>query len=292
MMPVGFQPIISVAIPVHNGARHLAEAVGSVLDQTERDFELVLFDNASTDSSLSVMRSIRDPRVRIEVTGRPLPPATAMSAAVQLCRGELVKVLQPGDVLHPRCLEIQGQSMLDDPGLALVASRRHVMDSLSRVVVPGQGLRGLVGIHSGIDVARRIVRRRTNLIGDPCNVMFRRETFMAVGGWRGDQRRLMNLDCWMRLLQSGDFFGRAEPLAAVRIGGSANAPGYVERVREEHVAINEAIKESDSFEARGIDRAMGGFLAPMGGLRRGALSAMSRTCAKRERRAAKKAARA
>jgi glycosyltransferase involved in cell wall biosynthesis len=282
--PGGYQATVSVVAAVTDGERHLAETIGTVLEQTEPGFELVLLDNASSDGTHEIMRSFADPRIRVERTGERLSRAEARNRAIGLSRAPLVKTVTDGDLLHPRCLELQTQPLLDDPGLTLVAARRHVVDDASRVLVPRRGLNGLIGTRSGDEVARKIVRSRSNLIGDACNVTFRRESFTAAGGWRGRRDELLDLDCWLRLLHHGDFLGRPEPLAAVRITGTPRQPGYAERVRGEHGAIVAELGDSPAYEVRAVDRLVGAALAPAGAVRRSGLSALATRSEKRQER--------
>ena len=211
-------PSVSVCIPVYNGETYLGETIRSVLDQTYGDFELVVLDNGSTDSSGQIARSFGDRRMRIERNSSVMELVPNWNRLISLCRSPLIKLVCADDLLHPRCLELQVAPMEADPGLALVASRRHMIDEHSRIIVPRRGLGGLVGVHSGVEVARRVVRNGANPIGEPGNVLFRRDDFAAAGGWRSDMPSVMDLDLWMRLLQYGEFLGLSETLAAFRIG--------------------------------------------------------------------------
>jgi glycosyltransferase involved in cell wall biosynthesis len=80
------RPRVSVCIPVYNGERFLAETIRSVLDQTYRDFELVVLDNASTDATGRIARSFGDPRVRVETNPSTIVQPENWRAAVRLCR--------------------------------------------------------------------------------------------------------------------------------------------------------------------------------------------------------------
>lgn len=175
-------PAVSVCIPVYNGERFLAETLRSVLDQTYRDFELVVLDNNSQDATDRLARSFADPRVRMESNITTIPQPDNWRRAVELCRAPLIKLVCADDLLHPRCLEYQVGPMRVDPGLAVVAARRHMVDEHSRVLVPRRGLAGLTGVRSGTEVARRVVRSGANPIGEPGGVLFRREHYFAVGG--------------------------------------------------------------------------------------------------------------
>jgi glycosyltransferase involved in cell wall biosynthesis len=266
---------VSVCIPVHRGEDVLAETIGSVLDQTYRDFEIVVLDNASPDRSGMVARAAGDPRIRVERTATVLPEAECWNRAVQLSRAPLVKLLCADDLLHPRCLEFQVAAMDADPGLAVVASRRHLIDEESRVRVPRRGLSGLTGMRTGVEVARRVVRQGGNPIGEPADVLFRREDFFAAGGWRADRSHILDLDLWMRLLQYGEFLGLPEPLAAVRVIGRPASGDDAERRADQRAALMDELGDSTLFQVRGIDRTVGRLLSPVNRTRRRVLSAVS-----------------
>jgi glycosyltransferase involved in cell wall biosynthesis len=61
------EPLVSVALPVYNGATYLAEAMDSILAQTLANFELIALDDGSTDGSIKILREYecRDARVRV-----------------------------------------------------------------------------------------------------------------------------------------------------------------------------------------------------------------------------------
>jgi glycosyltransferase involved in cell wall biosynthesis len=277
---------VSVCIPVYKGERFLAETIRSVLDQTYRDFELVVLDNASPDESGAIARSFGDPRIRVERNPVTIPQADNWNRVVQLARSPLVKVVCADDLLHPRCLEFQVAPMDADPGLAVVASRRHMIDEQTRVIVPRRGLNGLTGVRTGVEVARRVVRNGSNPIGESNNVLFRREDFFTVGGWRADRTYIMDLDLWLRLLQLGDFLGLPETLAAFRIGRGTVSSDNEEGIYEQQRMLIEEIGDSPYFQVRGVDLAVGRMLAPAGRARRRALNAVSKLASRRSERGA------
>jgi glycosyltransferase involved in cell wall biosynthesis len=269
-------PSVSVCIPVYNGERFLAETIRSVLDQTYRDFEVVVLDNASTDQSASIARSFGDQRIRIERNRSTLPQAENWNRIVELARGPLVKVVCADDLLHPRCLELQVAPLEADPGLAVVAARRHMIDEQSRVIVPRRGLSGLVGVRTGVEVARRVVRSGANPIGESNNVLFRRDDFFTIGGWKTDRPYIMDLDLWLRLLQLGDFLGLPETLAAFRIGRDSVSSNNEQRIYEQQRMLIEELGDSPYFQVRSLDLTLGRMLAPAGRARRRALYAISK----------------
>jgi hypothetical protein len=256
----------------------------SVLDQTYRDFELVVLDNASPDGTGRIARSFGDRRVRVETNTTLLPQPQNWRRAVELCRAPLVKLLCADDLLHPRCLEYQVAPMEADPGLAVVAARRHMVDERSRVLVPRRGLAGLTGIRSSTEVARRVVRSGANPIGEPGGVLFRREHYFAVGGWRPERRFAMDLDLWMRLLQHGEFLGLPETLAAFRIGRESLSAENESAIYDHQMDLITELAASPHLQVRSVDLAVGRMQAPTGRMRRRALYRLSGRAARRDER--------
>jgi glycosyltransferase involved in cell wall biosynthesis len=278
-------PRVSVCIPVYNGERFLAETVRSVLDQTYRDFELVILDNASTDETGRIARSFGDSRVRVETNRTTIPQPDNWREAVRLCRAPLIKLLCADDLLHPRCLEYQVGPMEADPGLALVAARRHMIDEGTRILAPRRGLNGLTGVRSATEVARRVVRSGANPVGEPGGVLFRREHYVAVGGWHPERRHAMDLDLWMRLLNCGEFLGLPETLAAFRVARQSLSVENDEGVYEHQKAIMADLAASEHLQVRRVDTAVGQMLAPAGRLRRRVLFLMSKYSGRRDEQA-------
>jgi glycosyltransferase involved in cell wall biosynthesis len=275
---------VSVCIPVYNGEQFLAATMRSVLDQTFGDFELVVLDNASTDATGRIARSFDDPRVRVETNAATIAQPLNWREAVRLCRGPLVKLLCADDLLHPRCLDRQVGAMEADPRLAVVAARRDMVDERGRVLAPARGLAGLTGVRSGVDVARRVVRSGANPIGEPGGVLFRRDHYATVGGWRPERRHAMDLDLWMRLLQCGHFLGLPGTLAAFRIVQQSLSVENEAGIYEHQKAIMAELAASRNLHVRRRDAAMGLMLAPTGRLRRRVLFGMSKATARRDER--------
>ena len=97
-------PVVSVVLPVYNGARFLREAIDSVLNQTYRDFELVVVDDGSTDNSAEIASTFRD----VRVMRRPHHniPATR-NAGLASAHGNLIAIIDSDDTWPANRLEVQ-----------------------------------------------------------------------------------------------------------------------------------------------------------------------------------------
>lgn len=212
------QPLVSVCIPAYQAETHLAQTLRSVLAQTYPRLEILVLDNACTDATPQILAGFDDPRLRVVRNETVLPLADNWNHLVALARGELVKVVCADDLVHPDIVSQQVAVLVENPQVALVSCRRHLISERSSVLAARRGLAGLTGLHSGRTTVRRVVRHGGNPIGEPACALFRRDHFDAVGGFDASLVFPMDIDLWVRLLRHGDFFGMAQALAAFRAG--------------------------------------------------------------------------
>jgi glycosyltransferase involved in cell wall biosynthesis len=102
------EPLISVVMPVRNGAAYVADAVSSIQAQSYPHWELVVIDNESDDESAAIVGAIAvgDPRVRL-ITGVPRGIAGALNAGVDVARGALIARMDADDLAVPERLAVQ-----------------------------------------------------------------------------------------------------------------------------------------------------------------------------------------
>ena len=111
--------LVSVVVPVFNGARYLTEALTSILEQTHRGLEAIVVDDGSTDASAALARSLADPRVRVLSQLRQGPGA-ARNHGVAQATGHYLAFLDADDTWEPRKTERQLAALAADPGLDMV----------------------------------------------------------------------------------------------------------------------------------------------------------------------------
>ncbi len=102
-------PKVSVFIPVYNRSHYLCVAVNSILAQTFTDFELLLVDDGSTDTSLALIEryAAHDARVRAEANGANLGIPRTRNRGLDLARGEYIALLDSDDYAYPGRLQAQ-----------------------------------------------------------------------------------------------------------------------------------------------------------------------------------------
>ncbi len=117
-------PRLSIGMPVYNGQNFIREALDSILAQSFRDFELIIADNASTDSTEEICRGYcaRDPRIRYVRNEQNAGAAKNFNLCFALSSGEYFKWAAHDDVLHPECLSACIDALDRDPSAVLCFS--------------------------------------------------------------------------------------------------------------------------------------------------------------------------
>lgn len=178
-------------MPVHNALPYLDEAVLSILEQSHRDFEFVIGDDASTDGSTEALRrwAAQDPRIRLLERRDNLGPAGSANWVAGEARGDLVARMDADDVSHPDRLRRQLAVLRQNADAALVGSPPI-----------------------GIDAGGRTVRKQDRaplpygMFGPPIahgSILYRRAAFEAAGGYREQCRHWEDVDLYLRIARTG-----------------------------------------------------------------------------------------
>lgn len=216
------RPVISIAVPVFNGASHLRACLTSILSQDVESIEVVISDGGSTDESLEILRKYEDPRIRVlPALDQPNGLHANWSRVLSESRGEYVKLVCQDDLLAPGCLRRQVDLLWTHPSASLVAGRRNIIDERDHVLIRSIGLGRLGGNAETSevpteDVVRACVRAGTNLLGEPACVMFRRSAIPnppVSDRWN----YAIDLDLYMRAADGGRVLVDHRVIAAFRV---------------------------------------------------------------------------
>lgn len=200
---------LSVCIPAYNNASTVERSIESVLGQTYRDFECVVIDNNSTDSTFQKVSAFRDERIRVIRNQANIGMVGNHNKCLRIARGDLIQFVHGDDWLLPNCLE-RLVPAFDEQNVGIAFARRRVETAdtswkarYGRLDGP---LQPLGPVNDGSDLVRKYLAAGAhgNPIGEPTSVMVRRETLMSVGGFRPEVPQLQDIDAWLRVLTRSD----------------------------------------------------------------------------------------
>jgi glycosyltransferase involved in cell wall biosynthesis len=198
-------PAISVVIPTRNRAALLGRAIASVLDQTFRDFEIIVADDGSTDSTAQRVQSLPERRIRYCAHPAARGEAAAANLGIARASGEYIAFLHDDDVWRPAKLEQQvGLFKAVSSRVAAIYTGFHSVDERT-----GATLATIVPSKRG-DIFDAL--RGRNCIGVPSTVMVRRTCLEAVGHFDESIAAGADYDLWIRLARRYHFDFIAAPL--------------------------------------------------------------------------------
>lgn len=158
-------PLVSVVISAHEAASTLAHALSSVLDQSWRNLEVLVVNDASTDATAAIIAGFagRDQRVRPLGTRQNGGTYACRNLAIGAARGAFVTFHDADDWMHPRRIEIE-MAAFSEPSVLAVNSRWFRMDAAGRV---------------------RFFPRSSPIYANPSFMLFRAETLRRLGCYDG-----------------------------------------------------------------------------------------------------------
>lgn len=112
-------PKISVLMPVYNAEKFLKEAIDSILNQTFKDFEFLIINDASTDRSKGIILSYKDPRIRYFENRKNLGVARTLNSGLRLAKGKYIARMDADDISLPDRFKKQVKFMEKNPQTAV-----------------------------------------------------------------------------------------------------------------------------------------------------------------------------
>jgi glycosyltransferase involved in cell wall biosynthesis len=222
------EPKVTVAIPTWNRAELLRRTMASVLSQTFTDFELVVFDNASTDDTEAVVHSFGDERVRYHRHPENLGHRANLGACLNSGTAPYVTVVLAKDAMLPRNLELKVRFLDEHPDAAFVHGGFLIMDEHDNVLTPHR--RGAPPPHDFEEGSRAAVRRICEGYGSPqhvSSVLARREA-VAGDGFLEEDGGPDDVALYMRMATRGSVGYLAEPLTVTRpVQGWSSTNSYL-----------------------------------------------------------------
>jgi glycosyltransferase involved in cell wall biosynthesis len=208
---------LTVAVPTCNGARHLDEALRSILAQHGIAFELLVSDDRSDDDTLEVVRAAAGDRARIEVNSERLGLAGNWNRCAALARTPLVAIFHQDDVMLPGHLQAHASPFGADESVGLVASASLVIDERGEPVSPNVVSQGGLGPSDRLFDSGELAAQMTS--GNPlrCSaVTIRLAAHRESGGFDPSLQYVLDWDFWLRVSRTWKLAWLARPTVRIR----------------------------------------------------------------------------
>lgn len=128
------QPLVTIGIPVYNVGRFIAQTLKSVFVQTYTNFELIITDDGSTDNTVEVIRSFKDPRISLIVDGENHGISYRLNQQLNMAKGKYFVRMDGDDLMFPDRVEKQVCFLEEHPDVDVVGGRAVVIGDMNEII--------------------------------------------------------------------------------------------------------------------------------------------------------------
>lgn len=218
-------PKIAVLMPVYNCELYIKEAVESILSQTYSDFEFLIIDDASTDETVSIIKSYTDTRIQLIEKPSNTGLTNSLNLGLQLAKGKYIARMDGDDISFPERFEKQIAYLEANPEVVLCGTSYKIMGEEKRTLIPES--------HDVI----KLGLLKSNCIAHP-SVMIRRKTleeFSII--YDTTKEPAEDYALWVQLLGVGKLHNLQEVLLKYRMHDSSVSRKRVEEQEKRAIEI-------------------------------------------------------
>ena len=187
---------ISVVVPVFNGEKTIKETINSILHQTFKDIEVIISDDGSTDSTLEIVKSISDSRIKVFSY-----PNAGVSASrnrgISQSKAEYIAFIDADDLWTPDKLESQWEALQKNSQAAVAYSWTDYIDESSKFLKSGRRIKA-----NGDAFSKLLL---FNFLENGSNPLIGRKALEEVGGFDEFLPAAQDKDMWLRLAANYEF---------------------------------------------------------------------------------------
>jgi len=223
---------LSVLMPVYNAERFLREAIDSILGQTYFNFEFLILNDGSTDSSSAIIDSYTDPRIKVVHAPKNQGLVRTLNKGIDQCSGRYIVRMDADDISAPDRLEKQYRFMEENPDIGVCGTSFWILNP-----------DGTHRLHEHPVSHKDIVFSffsKGCVIGHPTVIL--RKSVLLESQLRYDTRFELAEDyaLWSRLARVTKFANLAEPLLSYRLHENQITKVY----SKEQIGLTEKIRHS------------------------------------------------
>lgn len=203
-------PAITVLMPVYNAERFVAQAVESVLRQSQRDFEFIIIDDGSSDGSLEILKRFAAADARIVLRSRANTGlSVALNEGLALARGHYLARMDADDICRETRFERQFEFLERHPECVIVGS------FIARMDQEGWPISVLTRPTSHAAIEAMLLNGIGGAVIHP-SAMIRANALRRIGGYRPEWEPAEDFDLYFRLAEIGELANIPEVLLDYR----------------------------------------------------------------------------
>ncbi|PIS13894.1 hypothetical protein COT65_01735 [Candidatus Shapirobacteria bacterium CG09_land_8_20_14_0_10_47_13] len=172
---------LTVIIPTYNRADLLGRSIQSVLDQSFKEFDLIIIDDKSTDGTPRVVKNFNDSRIKYIKNQKNLGIIGNWNKAIDVAPGKYLSIFHDDDIMSPDFLKEAFLALEANPSVGFTFPMIKMVDiNRNLIKVWYDGYKGKTGLISGLEYILLTIRKERCLSLAP-SMVFRKKVFKKVG---------------------------------------------------------------------------------------------------------------
>ncbi|MDA8618464.1 glycosyltransferase [Candidatus Pelagibacter bacterium] len=233
-------PLVSILLNCYNAEKFISKAVESVLSQTYVNWELIIWDDGSTDKTLEVVKRYKSEKIFIYEQKVNLGLGKSRIAAVKKLKGELISILDADDFFHNDKISRQVEIFKKNKNISICSTWSKILDSNNKLY------RIFASQMSNDQLKNRL--NFINTIPHP-SIMYRRKDAEEVGWYSDKLEYAQDYDLTLKLLNKGDIHIIKEHLTTIFQPDNNMSKSFLlkETVLRENILISENILKTKNL---------------------------------------------
>lgn len=224
---------VTVFMPVYNSEKYLNTSIDSILNQTYKNFELLIIDDGSTDSSMDIINSYNDTRIKVIKNNENKGLPYTRNLGLNLSTGDYIAIMDSDDISYPNRLEKQVDFLEKNQEIDILSS--NCDELVDEVILKTKS------VNKKSDEVKLELNFRC-CIGNP-TVMMRRKSIIDKNiSYREECFIAQDYSFWVDCISSCNFYHMKESLIAYRTGHNNITKKTVQKKAEERKKIIDEIR--------------------------------------------------
>jgi len=203
--------IISIIVSIYNSDKTLSTMIDSVLNQTYKEFELILINDGSTDNSLDIIKEFAKKDIRIVIIDKKNSGLTkSLNIGLKKANGKYIARIDADDIWYPTKLEKQVEFLEQNQDYTLIGTAYNEIDDNGKIIYKKQRIPLLI---TDEEIRENIVKFNPFFHS---SVMFRKKVLETIGFYNEEFKYTQDYEYWVRIMSKYKVTNIDEVLASRR----------------------------------------------------------------------------
>lgn len=227
--------LISIVIPAYNSAKTIKYTINSVLNQSHTNFELIVVNDGSQDSTVEVISQFTDPRVKLFSYPHAGGNVSRNRGLSHAC-GEFVSFLDADDIWTSDKLELQLKALQGNPQVSVAYSWTDYIDENGNFLYSGQRMALNGNVYEKLLIS--------NFLENGSNPLIRKNAFIEAGKFDEQLSAAQDWDMWLRLAAKFEFVAVPQVQILYRVSANSLSTNLARQEKACVYVLNKALKSS------------------------------------------------